>query len=133
VLQHLSKDDARAALREAGRVLRPGGTALVQLPNVFGLRNLARQARRRFRDEGGFSVRYWRPRELLEAFAAAVGPAALEIDGFFSLNAQAADLPLLPPRSRAVVRASELLRRAGRAVPRLTLVADSLYVRAQKP
>jgi SAM-dependent methyltransferase len=127
VLQHFSRPDVLRSIAETRRVLRPGGRALVQMANAFGPRNLYLQLRRRrFREPSSlFDVRYWTPRELLDAFAA-IGPASLTADGFFALNAQAADLPLLPRRHRAVVRASELLRR----VPALRTVADSVWVEA---
>lgn len=43
-----------------------------------------------------------------------------------------ASFDLLSPRARAVVRASETLRRVGTVVPLLGLVADSLWVEARK-
>jgi SAM-dependent methyltransferase len=134
VLQHFGKEDALQALREMGRVLRPGGRALVQMANAFGPRNLYRQiVRRRFREARGlFGVRYWTPGELTAAFSDAIGPAQLSVDGFFALNAQPSDVDLLPPRYRPVVRASELLRRASGRVPALRSVADSVYVEATK-
>jgi SAM-dependent methyltransferase/uncharacterized protein YbaR (Trm112 family) len=130
VLQHFGKDDALRALSEMGRVLQPGGRALVQMANVFGVHNLYRQLRRgRFVEPRGlFDVRYWTPRELEAAFADAIGPVRLFADGFFALNAQPSDLELLPARSRAVVRASTLLRRASARAPALRTLADSLYV-----
>ena len=60
VLQHLSKSDARESLREIHRVLRIGGEALIQMPNVFGIRCLYHQIRRGFREASDFEVRYWR-------------------------------------------------------------------------
>jgi SAM-dependent methyltransferase len=134
VLQHFGKGDALRALSEIGRVLRPGGRALVQMANAFGPRNLYRQlARRRFREPYGvFGVRYWTPGELVEAFSEAIGPARLAVDGFFALNAQPSDVELLPRRYRLVVRASEVLRRASERVPALRSVADSLYVEATR-
>jgi 2-polyprenyl-3-methyl-5-hydroxy-6-metoxy-1,4-benzoquinol methylase/uncharacterized protein YbaR (Trm112 family) len=128
VLQHFSKPDARRAIAEAARVLASDGTCMIQMPNVFGLRSLYHQVRRSFRDPGGFGVRYWTPRELLDTFSSVVGPSELSVDGFFSLNPQPAEARLLPRRYRAVVRTSELLRRTSTRVPALLTVADSLYV-----
>lgn len=132
VLQHLSKENASATLLEVGRTLRRGGNALVQMPNTFGLRCLYHQLRRRFREARDFEVRYWRPGELLSAFTEAIGPSELTVDGYFSLNVQPSDLHLLPPRYRALVHASEALRRVSTNVPLLAKVADSLYVSVQK-
>src|SRR5262249_40203024 len=61
VLQHFSRDDMGMALGDIARVLRPGGTSWVQMPNAFGARNLYQQARRGFRRAVGFEVRYWSP------------------------------------------------------------------------
>jgi SAM-dependent methyltransferase/uncharacterized protein YbaR (Trm112 family) len=132
VLQHLSKLNARNSLEQMRRVLRPGGGALVQMPNVFGVRCLYHQIRRGFREARDFEVRYWRPAELLETFTAGIGPSELSVDGYFSLNAQASDLRFLPVRYRALVRASESLRRLSQHVSPLVKVADSLYVSSRR-
>ncbi|HEX8907387.1 MAG TPA: methyltransferase domain-containing protein [Longimicrobiaceae bacterium] len=133
VLQHFSKENATTAIGEAGRVLKPGGRAMIEMPNVFGLRCLYHQARRGFREPRNFEVRYWTPRELRSTFARLVGAPKLSVDGFFSLNPQPADADLLPLRYRAVIRTSELLRRLSTVVRPLVGVADSLYVTARKP
>jgi SAM-dependent methyltransferase/uncharacterized protein YbaR (Trm112 family) len=132
VLQHLSRQDAHSTLLEIRRILRTGGITLVQMPNVFGVRCLYHQARRRFREAHGFEVRYWTPRELRRTFQAAIGPSRLSVDGFFSLNAQISDARLLPLRHRAVVYASEGLRRVSAILRPMTYLADSLYVSAQR-
>ena len=68
------------------------------------------------------------PLRLLEA---APPPARLDVDGFFTLNAQPADLDLLPGRYRLVVRASEALRKLSATFPALGRVANSLYIHAR--
>jgi ubiquinone/menaquinone biosynthesis C-methylase UbiE/uncharacterized protein YbaR (Trm112 family) len=136
VLQHISRDDARKTLIEIQRVLRQGGGALVQMPNTFGIRCLYHQVRRRFREARDFEVRYWRPRQLLSTFSATVGPSRLSVDGYFSLNPQFSDLRFLPMKYQALVRLSEILRRASQKIFPLAYFADSLYVsslRSQRP
>jgi SAM-dependent methyltransferase/uncharacterized protein YbaR (Trm112 family) len=129
VFQHFSRDDAVAGFRELGRVLKPGGTSLVQLANVWGARSLWNQLReRRFREPRRlFDIRYWSPRELERELERTIGPTRVFVDGFLTLNPQPADLPLLPRHYRAVVRVSEALRKASERVRPLTYVADSLY------
>ena len=61
-----------------------------------------------------------------------IGPAALRPDGYFSLNAQAAEAHLLPRRFRAVARASGFLQALSAYVPALTSAADSVWVVAHK-
>jgi SAM-dependent methyltransferase/uncharacterized protein YbaR (Trm112 family) len=133
VLQHLAKHDVRRALREMRRVLAPGGSAVVQMPNALGIRSLMVQAKRRFRRASGFEVRYWTIRELRAAFERMIGPTTVSVDGYFSLNPQTIDLSLLPLRYQAVVRTSDGLREASERHPWLVSVADSLYLSAQKP
>jgi SAM-dependent methyltransferase/uncharacterized protein YbaR (Trm112 family) len=128
VLQHLSKPDVCEILTDVNRVLRPGGRSLIQMANMFGVRCFYHQARRGFRATRGFEVRYWSPGELKATFARLIGPTEISIDGFFSLDPQISDLRFFPAPYRAIVRASEMLRRVGTAVPPLKLVADSLYV-----
>jgi SAM-dependent methyltransferase/uncharacterized protein YbaR (Trm112 family) len=132
VLQHLSKPHARDSLAEMGRVLRAGGNAFVQMPNVFGIRCLYHQIRRGFRDARDFEVRYWKPSELLSTFATSIGPSELTVDGYFSLNVQPSDLPMLPLRYRILVQASEALRKLSGPIPALGRVADSLYVSSRR-
>lgn len=132
VLQHMEKSDARLAMREASRVLRSGGRAVVQMPNGLGLRSLYHQARRSFRRARGNEVRYWHPAELRQAFEADIGPSTLSVDGYLSLNAQPTDRHLLPRRFRWVVDVSEALRQISGRVRWLADLADSLYVTSRK-
>lgn len=130
VLQHLSKEHARLTLAEIGRVLRPGGRCLVQMPNKIGLRCLYHQARRRFREPKGFEVRYWGISELQTAFEHCIGPSTIMVDGYLSLNPQVSDVRFLPTRYKALVYASEGLRRISQHFPLLIYLADSLYINA---
>jgi SAM-dependent methyltransferase len=134
VFQHFSRAVAVAALDEIGRVLRPGGTSLVQVANVWGVRSLLNQAReRRFREPRTlFDVRYWGPRELRDELELRVGPTQLKTDGFLTLNPQPANLDLLPPRYRSIVRVSEGLRLLSHRIPPLTYAADSLYALSRR-
>ena len=129
VFQHFTKRDALVSFDELARVLRPGGTSLIQLANVWGARSLFHQVlERRFREPRTlFDVRYWGPHELRDALAERIGPTELRADGFLTLNPQPTDLELLPRKYRVLVRSSELLRRASDHVRPLTYAADSLY------
>jgi SAM-dependent methyltransferase len=132
VLQHFSKEGVRLALREAKRILKPGGTVLVELANAFGPLNLAQQLRHRFRRRTGFDVRYWKPSEMRSTFEELVGPTTLAADSFLFINGQPGDRDLLPARYRALIDVSEGLRRLSGRAPFLLDVADSLYVRSVK-
>lgn len=132
VLQHFAKPDASRALGEAGRVLKPGGRSLIQMANVYGLRCLYHQMLRGSREPVDFEVRYWTPGELKSAASRAIGPTALSIDGFFSLNPQHSDLRILKPAHRLVVRASDTMRALSRFAPALLNVADSIYLDSKK-
>jgi SAM-dependent methyltransferase len=133
VLQHFSKDDARASIAEAARVVRPGGRVLIQMANLLGVRQLYMHLRDVINGEQNvFRVRRWSPRELLSAFNDLVGPSELTADSYFSLNAQATDIDLLRPLPRAVVRTSEVLKGVSRRVRPLALVADSVFIEARR-
>jgi SAM-dependent methyltransferase/uncharacterized protein YbaR (Trm112 family) len=132
VLQHLSKENVRAVLPEIRRVLSSNGTLQVQLPNVFGVRCFYHQLRRGFREARDFDVRYWTIPELRRTFSDGIGPPTIEVDGFFSLNAQVSDLRLFPRRYQAIVLASEFLRAVSHRLPPFKFLADSLYVTASK-
>jgi len=134
VLQHFAYEDAADALREIGRVLRPGGAARVQMPNALGVRSIQHQARRRFRPARDFEVRYWTLGRLRAACEQAIGPTAIDIDCFFGLGLQPTDLAFMTPAGRAATRASEALKRVARAAPWLPLVrvADSVWLDATR-
>jgi SAM-dependent methyltransferase len=132
VLQHFSEADVAMCAREIGRVLNAGGRAHIQMAQRFGVLNLLQQARRRFRRPRLFEVRYWPLSALRSVFSEAVGPTTLSVDGFFSLNAQSADLDLLRPAHRGLVHASNFLRRLASRMPWLIRGADSVYVNSQR-
>ena len=132
LLQHLSKENTLSSLSEIRRTIHLAARALVQMPNVFGVRCLYHQICRGFREAQDFEVRYWTPAELLSAFRETIGPAQLSVDGYFSLNVQPSDIHLLPRRYRALVQASEFLRGISERVPIMAKFADSLYITARR-
>jgi 2-polyprenyl-3-methyl-5-hydroxy-6-metoxy-1,4-benzoquinol methylase len=133
VLQHFSKEDARATIAEAARVVKPQGRVLIQMANLLGVRQLYNQLRDIIRGEDNvFRVRRWLPGELVSTFTELVGPASLTADGYFSLNAQPSDVDLLAPLPKAVVRTSEALKAVSRRVKSLALVADSVFIEARR-
>ena len=87
---------------------------------------------RGFRETRDFEVRYWTVPELRTTFSRLIGPAKISVDGYFSLNAQVSDVGFMPPRYRAIVYASDWLRRLSAHMPPLRYVADSLYVTASR-
>jgi hypothetical protein len=115
------------------RVLEPGGTGLVQLPHLFGLRSLYNFARRGFRRPIRFDdIRYWTLPEMRQALTRLIGPSSLSVDAFFGLGVQASDAPILPFRYRLVVRASAALRRLSLVLPWMRCFADSIYVTSRR-
>ncbi len=130
VLQHFAKNDARSALDEASRVLRPGGKVLIQLASAYGARSLQHQIRRRFREPENFEVRYWTPRQLKGAFRDTFGSCDWYPDCYFGLGVQASDLNIMSPTAKAVVRASEMLKRAAKVVTPLKYFADSIFLKS---
>lgn len=132
VLQHFSPENCELALREIGRVLVPDGLALIQLANILGVRNLYQLMRRGFRRGRDFEVRYYLPSDLTTLSEATIGKTSLSVDCFFGLGLQESDIPLLTGLGKAAAISSAQLRKASRVVGALTLLADSLYVRAVK-
>jgi len=132
VLQHLSREDVRIALSEIGRILKPRGVSLIQMPTTLGLRCIYHQARRRFREARDFEVRYWSLSALGQIFTSAIGRTEFSVDCYFGIGLQKADSKFMPPKLKLVLAASEMLRRVSRAVPSLAYLADSVYVKAVK-
>jgi SAM-dependent methyltransferase/uncharacterized protein YbaR (Trm112 family) len=132
VLQHFAPVDAKLAIAEAARVVNVAGTVLIQMAARYGLLSILRQARRGFRAARGFEVRYWKPSEIQAAFRSIVGPTALSVDGYLTLNPQPSDLDLLAFKGRQVVRFSEAMRVLSRRVPMLLQFADSIFAHSIK-
>jgi ubiquinone/menaquinone biosynthesis C-methylase UbiE len=133
VLQHFEKKWAAQTISEMARVTQVGGRVLVQMANRFGLLQTANRLRQVLgRNRSVFRVRYWTSRELVSVFSDAVGPSQVYAAGFLSLNAQAADLNMLPWPETFIVRLSELMRKTSRRFPLLSVLADSLYVESWK-
>ena len=97
----------------------------------MGVRSFYHLARRKFSEGTGFQVRYWTPGEL-ESALSCVGKAKVSVQGYFGLGVLACDEKYLPGKFKAVVRASEVLRKTSRLIPPLKYVADSLWVEAHK-
>jgi SAM-dependent methyltransferase len=132
VIQHFSKDDARLSFGEIGRILKPQGISLVQMPNRFGLRCLYHQARRGFRPTTGFEVRYWSLPELRSSFSSVIGPTELLVDCFFGIGLQPSDAHLMSLARRLVIHTSEFLRGLSESIPSLRYAADSVYASSVK-
>ena len=132
VLQHLSRNDASAAVEQIGRVLHDGGVAKVQMPTLLGVRCLFHQARRGFREAQGFEVRYWSLPALHRLFSERIGRSRIDVDCYFGIGLQRADAPLMTSKLRRVLSASEWLKAASRRWTPLTWLADSVFVEAAR-
>ena len=127
VLQHLSKENVATVVAEIARVLKPGGSSLVQMPTPFGIRTLYSQARRRFRPAYGFEVRFWSIPSLKRLFSR-IGETEISVDCYFGTGLQKSDSHLMPAKLKFVLSVSEALRKASRFARPLVYVADSVYV-----
>jgi SAM-dependent methyltransferase/uncharacterized protein YbaR (Trm112 family) len=134
VLQHLDRRKVAEFFKETARVLKPGGTCIVQLPNAAGLYNTLLQTRRGFRDAkpDTFEMRYWSRAQIREAMASAgLRDVKIRADGYFSQNPQLSDLDLFSLSGKLVVLASCAGREASRMLPILIRVADSFWIESQ--
>ena len=132
VLQHLDREEARFVLSEVGRILKPQGTSLIQMPTPFGLRCMYHQARRRFKEAEGVEVRYWSIPALKRVFTSTIGKTEISVDCYFGLGLQKSDSEFMPMKLKLVLAGSEILRKVSHFASFLKYVADSVYVKAVK-
>ena len=132
VLQHVSKADTRAVLLAATRILKPGGTSLVQMPNFLGIRCLQNQLKRGFREGRDFEVRYWSIPELKRTFREYIGDTEISVDCFFGLGLQESDVAAMPLRFKLLINLSGALRKTSMKLRILRYFADSVFVRSTK-
>jgi len=130
VLQHFSKTNAKLALGEVARVLKGGGTGLVQFVNRWGMRSPQHQIRRGFREDWDFDIRYWTVPELRRTFFKRIESSSVTVDGFFGLGLQPGDRKLLPRRYRIIVNCSEALRKLSKKLRCMSYLADSVYIKS---
>jgi len=97
VLQHFSKEDARATFAGIVRVAKPGAIVRIQMANLLGIRSLIHIAKRFFRRPAGFEVRYWLPSELKKTFSSTFGKTRLDADCFLGLGLQWSDFRWMSP------------------------------------
>ncbi len=133
VLQHFSTQDAVRVMSEIGRVLKPNGHSVIQMPNKWGARCLQHQIRRGFREAKDFEVRYWSIGDLREEFVKAIGKTSVFVDCFLGLGLQKSDIALMPAYKRPLIHFSELLKRMSKKLSFLIDVADSVFVESWKP
>ncbi|NNE68116.1 MAG: methyltransferase domain-containing protein [Pyrinomonadaceae bacterium] len=128
VFQHFAKENTRVSLDEISRVLKPGHKTYLQMPNRYGVRQYYQHWRRGFTEGEGFEIRYWTPKELRETFEDKFGKTEMSADCYFGLGIQKSDVDLMPLKYKAVVHASELLRKTTGIIPPLMKFADSVYL-----
>jgi SAM-dependent methyltransferase/uncharacterized protein YbaR (Trm112 family) len=132
VLQHLSKENARKAIAEVGRVLKPDGSAKIQMPNGWGIRSIQNQARRRFSEPTGFDVRFYSVPELRASFTERIGPTSISTHCFFGVGWLWSDYRYLQAKHKPALILSECLTRLSRSLRPLVYVADSVFCASRK-
>jgi SAM-dependent methyltransferase/uncharacterized protein YbaR (Trm112 family) len=130
VLQHLSKSNVNEVLGQVSRILKPGGTSFIQMPNFLGIRCLQHQVKRRFRKARDFEVRYWSISELQKTFGDKIGRTEVSVDCYFGLGLQKKDEDLMPPKLKFIVGLSEFLRSLSHKIRIIKYIADSVYVKS---
>ncbi len=133
VLQHIDKEASQLVINDIARVIKKGGTCLIQLPNLYGIRCLYNNARRGFRKASTFAeIRFWTLSEIRRTFSKLIGTSSITVDAYFGLGIQKSDVDILPPKFKLVVRCSEALRRMSVHIPLMTHFADSVYVKSSR-
>jgi len=132
VFQHLSETDASVAISEVARILRQDGFSKIQMAHKGGLRSTYIRTRADYKDGGIFRVRYWSLDAMRRVFQSRVGPTRLVAEAFGGLGLLTEDRRLVSARAKALIAASQVMKRLSRLLAPLILLADSVYVISTK-
>jgi len=132
VLQHFAEPEAMVAFREAGRVLRPGGRARIQMANRFGLRSWYQLARRGFVSPTGFEVRYWSPGDLDMMATESIGETDIVADCFLGLGLQRSDYDFMGSTGKFAIIVSDLLVQLSTKIGFIKNFSDSIFLDSRK-
>jgi SAM-dependent methyltransferase len=132
VIQHFSKENALLAFASASRVLKDGGTCLIQMATFLGIRSLQHQLCRGFRKARDFEVRYWSVPELKRTFQKLFEDVSVSSDCFFGLGLQRTDQHFMRTHVRGILMLSEGLKKLSTRASALHYIADSVYISAVK-
>lgn len=132
VIQHFSKLHAHDILGEIGRILKPGGTSLIQMPNRNAIRSQMVLKGRNYNEGEEFDVRYYTIEELLSLFGLTSGPTKTSVDCFFGLNVRPEDRDLVDLKSKAIILMSETFKNIANRLTPLQAYADSVFLHSTK-
>lgn len=130
VLQHVSRERARACVGEIQRVLKPGGHCLIELPLYPGFTNW-RHGGRDPEDPDSWDVRYYRWDQVQETFRN-FSQLRIDTDCILGIGVRFEDIDLLPWKYKPIAVISEAFRLTSIVCRPLTRLSDSIFVLAQK-
>lgn len=134
VIQHVHREYARECLNECGRVMKAGALSFLEFPMRSGLANSRRRvAPDEDADYSSWCVRYYTLAELREMLLRTIGAPQFIVNCYLGIGVRPEDLDLLEWRHKLIPVASELMKMMSKVVPPLQRIADSVFVRAQKP
>jgi ubiquinone/menaquinone biosynthesis C-methylase UbiE/uncharacterized protein YbaR (Trm112 family) len=134
VIQHTHRLRASSCVEEVHRILASDGLCMLQFALSHGLGNTLRRLPGRAEEDDyeSWCVRYYSMGELKSLFCRVFDNCQFLTDCYFGIGVQPSDLDLLPSKYKAVVILSEALKSMSSLVTPLRLLADSIYVMAQK-
>ena len=132
VIQHFSYQNAEVSFSEIGRVLKKGGSSMIQMPTKFGIRCLFHQIRRRFRGPINIEVRYWTIAALKKKLGSKIGHTTISVDCFFGIGLQPTDLKFMSLQGNLATIASEIIRKLTKKLSAVKFMADSVYLNSTK-
>ena len=128
VFQHFSQIDAKRAVAEIGRVLRPDGFSKIQMAHKGGIRS--RYVRMCLNDTniGTFRVRYWSLASIRRVFERNIGPSSLIAEAFGGLGLLSEDRNYVSIKAKLLIGISEFMKKLSYLFPLVIWLADSIYV-----
>lgn len=134
VIQHVHRDRMVKCIHHIERVLGRNGGAMLEFPNLNGIRNKRGPViqERPLWDGDNLSVRYYSIKEYHRLFKGIFGNFRFKVHSFLGIGVLKEDLKYVSKAAKPKVAGSLFLTAVSKVIPGMKHLADSIYIISRK-